>query len=163
MNCKQIQELILTDYSDDELSQALRKEVRAHVMACSECRQFEQRVQKTTIEPFSMTDKIAPPDYIWDRIKEKIALENKQQPAMVFSGLRNFFHRIFIIPRPVFAVATIMVVILITVVLMRSPYQRQDTVALHLEEQIEFLSSLDVDEISDASLGFGTAIEEYLL
>lgn len=164
MNCKRIQELLITDYSDGEISERLKRMVERHLSICNECRQFEQAVLKTTIEPFKKAQKIKPPNYVWSQIKETIIKEKSRQPERVLVNLRDFLYRILYIPKPAFVIATAMVVILVAIIVTRMPFDNQKMVNGYLEEQMVFLSYLDTDELGyydEDYIDLGTSIEEY--
>ena len=51
MNCKLVQELVLTDYSDGQLSAARMRKVDNHLMHCLACRTLFEKVRKNVIDP----------------------------------------------------------------------------------------------------------------
>jgi len=151
MNCKRIQEFLLTNYIDGEIAPALKRQVQEHISACAQCRQFEQAVRKTTIEPFRKAKEQKPPDYLWARIKEAVFKEKPQQ-------------HLFYIPRPAFALATAVAAVLIAIIFTRLPFENQKIVNGYLEEQMIFISYLDSDEsdfYNQDYIDLGTSIEEY--
>ena len=122
MNCERIKDLIKTDYIDNEINQALKKEVKRHLDACADCRQFEKTLRQAVIEPFKKEEKVQPPEFLWSRIKERIEREQEEQKGEgFFVGLKNKLEAIFSIPKPAFALATIMVIILMVAVFRRLP------------------------------------------
>ena len=165
MNCKRIQELLMTDYSDGEISAGLRRIIERHLSICKECKQFEQAVRKTTIEPFKKAQEIKPADYVWDQIKETIIKEKSHQPEGMFVNLRGFLHRIFYIPKPAFVLATAVVVILAAIIVTRLSFDNQKMVNGYLGEQMAFFTYLDTNELDyyddEDYVGLGTSIEEY--
>ena len=52
MRCERIQELLLTDYTDTEASEALRGEVAEHLASCASCRAFARTVSEKAVMPF---------------------------------------------------------------------------------------------------------------
>ena len=52
MNCKKIQEWILTDYLDGEMSQDQKDVLEKHISSCSECKRFLFAAKETVVEPF---------------------------------------------------------------------------------------------------------------
>lgn len=165
MNCKKTQELILTDYIDGQITPKLQRQLEKHISACDECRRFEQLLQQKAIAPFRSAKEIKPPNFIWQRIKESIILEKETQHARRPSRLRDSWSRIFTIPKPVFVIAAIMIIV-ISVVVTKLPFRTQSLVSAYIEEQIEFLSSLDINGTSYSDtdyMNLGTTIEEYVL
>jgi hypothetical protein len=87
MECKKIQELLLTDYIDGEAGDALKNEVERHVNICHTCRQFKQSLLKIAIEPFRKAKESKPPDLAWNRIKEAIVKEAIVKEALIKDAL----------------------------------------------------------------------------
>ena len=165
MNCRRIKELIMTDYIDNEISEEVKKQIKRHLKDCSQCRQFEQTLRQAAVEPFRKAEEVQPPDSIWPQIKENITVQEKQAEGF-FVGLRDRLQLIFTARRPVFAVATIMAVILIAVIFRRLPFNSQNGVSGYIGEQIEFFSYLGADETGDFDTDYidlDTAIEKYFL
>ena len=163
MNCKRIRELVKTDYIDGEASAEVQKETRAHLNICNQCRQFERALQEMAIEPFKKAREIRPPELVWHRIKE--AIEKKPSEGL-FAGLRNSLDIIFGLRKPVIAGVIIAVIVVIMTVFIKLPLNNQQAMSSYLEEQIEFISCLDADEVgyfNGGQLDLGTAIEEYFL
>ncbi|MFH0731676.1 MAG: zf-HC2 domain-containing protein [Candidatus Omnitrophota bacterium] len=155
MNCKEIQEIIITDYLDNEISEGLRKEITLHLSACSECKRFEEAMRKTAVEPLKQAEKKNAPKALWYNIKDKI--ESAPKPA--------FFH----MPRPAFAAAAILTVLIIAFSFIMRLSVRHDTAEVYLQEQAQFLVSLtsgngntnDYEEQDNENLS--SAVEEYFL
>jgi anti-sigma factor RsiW len=165
MKCKQIQELILTDYLDGQMNREQRGQLEAHLTGCSHCKEFEAMARRTVIEPFKEAERFEPPDAVWHQIKEQIE-QREQGNTNPFVDLivriKSFFH----IPKPVFAAATIMTALLIAVVLIKSAPEKGEMPNLKFEEQIEYMAYLveGSDQFSlDQDEAYGTSIEEYFL
>ena len=159
MNCKEIQELIMTDYIDGEIEEKLEKEVREHLKSCSRCQEFEGSLRKEAIEPFKKVEPVSPPEFTWSKIKRRI---EEEKTKGWLAGLGDGLRAIFTIRKPAVAAATIAVVILIiAVIFTQLPFSRRNGLNEYLAEQAEFLSYLDKEETS--SLDLGTNLEEYFL
>ena len=166
MYCKKIRELIITDFIDQELSPRLNKKVLYHLESCIKCREFEQQVRNSAKDVFKKTGQINPPEYIWHRIKESI--EKKEQSIIPETGtlLDRLLRNILTFPKPVFAVVTLAVVIVISLAVMKLPVRNQDIVSVYLSEQMQFSGYLNGEGQSyydSGSIDLGTSIEEYLL
>ena len=164
MDCKRIKELITTDYVDKELDEKLMNEIAAHLRVCRECSVFEESLRKTAIEPFKNTKEIRPPEYLWERIKENIKKENTRQELGLFVYIRNYLQSVFAIPRPVFAATAVIIVCIILGVILEVSLSSQHRITGYLQDQIDFISSLDVNSsnsITNNHGGLGTTIEEY--
>jgi anti-sigma factor RsiW len=164
MNCKMIQELIITDYVDGEAGHDLRREVEAHLGSCSTCRQFEKAVREVAVKPFKGMPREEAPAYIWNRVKEEISLQ--KSPALtekVLEALHGFASAILRIPRPALAFAAAAAII-VAIVLARMP-STNNSLDSYLAEEAEFIASLDLDEGNGfglTQLDAGNGIENML-
>jgi len=149
MKCKDIQELLKSDYLDGELDPGREKAVEEHLLKCPACRELEGRL-KTHHEILQSAKKDAPPEYVWQNIRRAIITEGTTRE-----------YRVHFIPRPVFALATALTAIICVVVLASAIMRHQpfyggngdDTLAVYT------LNGETSDSIND----LGTTIEEYFL
>jgi len=167
MNCKRFQKMIITDYLDGEINAERKKLVEEHLTRCSHCREFKEAVTKSVIEPFRKAEKVKPSDSIWHRIKERIEgeIERSLTPRPAADLIENL-KRIFYVPRPVFVVATVMVVVLFLGIFTKLYTSKQEITRLQSEEQVEYIAYLfteNGDMSNGEDVGYGTAIEEYFL
>ncbi|MFH1564036.1 MAG: hypothetical protein ABIF11_11580 [Nitrospirota bacterium] len=161
MNCKKIQELVMSDYFDGELDHVQGNRIQQHIDSCIHCKQFEQEIQKVRA-PFKKAKHIKPPARVWQSIRERITAEGMLPQGSLFEyileRLREF---LFIFRRPVFDAVTAFTIIILAVIFIYMPIQKQiktDTMNV-VTEDIGFL----IDEENGAIYDFGTAIEEYFL
>jgi hypothetical protein len=163
MDCKRIKALILTDYSDGEIGAGLKEEIEAHLTACAVCREWAGVLRKTAIEPFKKTEEAKPPDIVWHRIKEAIMSEEERQPAGLFERMRDFLQGAYAVPKPVYATAAIMFVLLMVAVFARLPIQQQREVNKYLQEEMEFVVNLKAEPKVAAYDSLATKIEKSFL
>lgn len=167
MKCKKVKDMILTDYSDREMRPEEGMLVEKHLALCKACREFASVVTKSAIEPFRKVETQKPLDSIWHRIKETIEAEARQEtrPYLIpnlTDKLKNFIY----IPRPVFAIATVVVVALFLGIFTKLYTNRQEIARSQSQEQVEYLANLlgENGYVSNGEdIGYGTAIEEYFL
>ncbi len=165
MNCETVREWILTDYLDGQISQEQKEQLEMHLAGCSRCRDLETIARKAVIEPFNAAERVSPPETLWHQIKEQIEQGQEQAagPLVDFMvRIRNAFH----MRKPALAVVTMMVILLIAVMLLKTPANHQGMVSLNLEEQIEYMAGLvkGSNHVSmDQDEGYGTSMEEYFL
>jgi len=162
MNCKKMQELIMTDYTDSETSVALRKQVERHLDSCSGCSDFKRNLEETAIRPFRAAEKVKPPDFVWNRIEESVTSEKRN----ILLNLRDSLYNVFAVRKPVFAVTAVIATIVIVLFLARPPLNGTELVNSYVGEQIEFLTLLDADttdSLDGEYQDLDTSIEEYLL
>ena len=78
MKCKEIQEVLLTDYLDGMMNEQNRREAEAHLSSCVYCKEFMEIAIESTVEPFKNAPKLSlSHEKIWQRIKEEIISEEK--------------------------------------------------------------------------------------
>ena len=162
MNCKKFQEVILTDYADDQLNEADRNEISNHLMICKSCREFDQVTKKLTLEPFLDSKTSQPPEILWEHIKKTV--EPKLKDPVFNPFFETLLHRLSL-PRSIFALSSVLTIFLIALVLFRSPQffknlENQQLSHAYLEEQVEYFSG---STQSDDSTNLNAAIENYLL
>jgi len=171
MNCKKIQDLIITDYLDNELKSGLQAKIKAHIEKCAACCQFEQALRQAAVEPFKHVQKLQPPEYLWHRIKETVTADLPEtEPAGVLVKVKDALGFLFQFPKPVFAAALVVTVVLVSTVYTRVIVQKKQVarqqVTGYLNEQADFISSLKdpkITYINDKELDLNAVVEEYLL
>jgi len=165
MKCKKVKDLLLTNYIDGETSEELYIQLKEHLDRCKQCSQLESSLRRYAKEPFEEVDQVAVPENIWQEIKDTIEEEQLSKTWLqdVLDKLRN----LTVVPKSVFAVATVVAVMLISVTFIKLLPDKNDLIGDYLYEQADFLSYLAGDSLEDfngpADSGFGTAIEEYFL
>ncbi len=166
MNCKNIQNLLLTDYLDEQLEEEKKKSFDNHLSSCFKCRELASVAQNNIMQPFINAENFIPSDQIWQRIKK--AIEEKPEP--VRSGfLTSFWNSIkesFLFPRLAYALAGILVIFVVIMTLNSMTLERQQKTNQESEKEIEYITYLaeaTLDVSVDQNGGYGTAIEYYFL
>ncbi len=72
MKCERIQEFILTDYSDGQLTAQWQREVEAHLKDCPACAGLAQQVSMHVMNPLKQLHRLAPDESVWLSIKASI-------------------------------------------------------------------------------------------
>ncbi len=162
MNCEKIQEIILTDYIDEQLTGQAQKLVEEHLLHCATCREFAAHAIKTVAEPLSYAQAQNPSPELWLRIKEEIEAKRIQEhldPSITWvDALKNMFK----MPIPVFALGAVIAVVLMVGVSVH-PLVNQAQYATGIStEQTEYLAYLSDSSTSDDK-SLGTNIEQYFL
>jgi anti-sigma factor RsiW len=142
MNCKKIKELLLTDYLDGELKDALSEKIKNHLEGCSSCRSLEESLRRQVVRPFKVVQETQAPPYIWERIKDSIRQEKSRQGLL--GRLREIKIPFLAFPRPVFALATACAIILIVLVLAPKKTYKPLDVETYLQDQTQFLLELNL-------------------
>ena len=167
MKCEQIKELIITNYIDGEISTSIQNEIKTHLITCSDCRQFEQAIRLSAIEPLKNAKREKVPEEVWHKIKKVIEKKDEKVTLKdIVYNLRTFIRA----RRPALALATVTTVILIVLIIQKMPFEKPSALNTYLEEQVEFLANLNgangngENGSSDIVYsGLGTDIEKYFL
>jgi len=152
MNCKRIQEFIITDYIDGQMGIKPESLIDQHLAQCPACSGYLSSIRKVAVNPFVNVSKDVPDQLLWARIKQSIEEDQQQQPEESLKP--NFWERLkgaIHIPRPAFALATIVTMIF----MIGSTGQLFFTapiVRINGQDQVQYLSSL-VDDPVDMNNG----------
>jgi predicted anti-sigma-YlaC factor YlaD len=141
MECKKVQDKLLTEYADKELGPEANTEVERHLTACLDCREFFGAVQRSAVTPFQGAGETQPESAVWERIQEKIE-EERSRSRNGFWKLADALTPFLRMPQPVFRAAFVTAVILGVVVLARWPAHYADPVYGYLSEQMTFMNAL---------------------
>ncbi len=167
MNCKNVEDLILTDYLDGQMDEEQKKLIEKHLASCVHCREYVLTARKTVIAPFDNSERVNPPAVLWHKIREQI--DEEEQPEALTSPFADFIHSIkslLYMPKPAFAVAMIVILLLVTVSVVKLPSKNQEIVKVDTENQVEcityLISVFDQDSMSEDD-NFEDPIEEYFL
>jgi len=161
MKCKRARDLILSDYIDGELKGSLRIELEQHLAGCGDCRRFKEIAEKKAAAPFRSSKTIEPPESVWQYIKESIQEEGRisrysPNRAMAFFAGRQAL------------AGALIALMLIGAIFVKSHFYTRDDLNGYIEEQIEFLTLLEADDVeytngSYADSDLVNAIDEYFL
>ena len=164
MKCREWQDIILTDYLDDQMNKEQVVQLEEHLSSCQECREFSANARKAVIEPFEHVQKGEPSENVWHNIKEAIS-ENQDEREYVH--LWDRIKELVFIPRPAMAFTTIAILFLsVTLVLNNRNQQLQIVKSVLMQSQMDDVSYA-FDELAYFSEENGlyeeTDIEEYFL
>jgi len=162
MNCKKIRGLLIADYPDKELKPEQTKQVEEHLKGCPACKAFEQTVAQKAVLPFKDAQELPAPAFVWTKIREAIDKQEQLQGQFdVWGWLKKKFDYLFVFPRPVYALVTIMTVFLTVILVANRPSVKQTAqIEKFFTEEADFVSSLDVE--TDYN-GFGATVDELIL
>jgi anti-sigma factor RsiW len=166
MNCKRIQEYIMTDYVDARMGDRQKSLVDQHLTHCHECNELLINIKKEVVYPFNNAPRVVPDGFLWAQIKQTIEEEQQQQAEKSF--IPDFWKRLISavhVPRPAFALATI-VTMLFMIGTTGQLFINNVFVKVNGQDQVEYMSSL-IDEPVDVASNNGsdsqTPIEKYFL
>jgi anti-sigma factor RsiW len=164
MNCKKIKEVLITDFMDDECPDAVQEEVIAHLKACGHCRRFEELLRQKARQPFRAIKAVNPPEEIWQRIKGSIEESQMPQAAWGWKRVFELLRRNYLRERvPVFGLASVMAIILVTFLAAQAPLSRKRLVKESLQEKSEYMLSLHhtLNQDMNGDADFDSTIEHY--
>ncbi|MCA9400686.1 MAG: zf-HC2 domain-containing protein [Candidatus Omnitrophica bacterium] len=161
MRCEQIQEQLLTEYLDEQISAEQKHVIDLHLNGCRACQEFYQAVVQAAVNPLKNSELYEAPSVIWDAVEQRIIHED----VSVIDLLRNWcveFGNRLILPVPALGITMVIVFSLLGLMVFQSSNQRMARQAQ--EEPVEYLVSM-IDDITavDTNGGYGTDIEEYFL
>ena len=163
--CKEIKELIITDYLDNEISPKDRARLNIHFSRCKGCKEFYEQVKSKLIQPFAAVGKQDAPESIWQNVKQAIIAEQQEKPSVVGSLLSKLRSLIFV-RRPAFAISTVMALVLIVGVVIKVRLNSADGLSGSTQTQMENLAySMEMPFAALLNDGYslGTPMEEYFL
>ncbi|MDP8266359.1 MAG: zf-HC2 domain-containing protein [Candidatus Aceula meridiana] len=158
MKCKQIKELVLTDYLDDQVSKEQKQSIEEHLTQCTACREFAAEAKEVLKNPFESVQPIKAPDHLWNKIEG--AIEKHRQESLIQKAW-DALSGTFAAHKPVFALSTVAATILLLVAVVKIPaWQTQTAANDYLNEQFEYL--VYSDDQTDVGLS-DTWVDEYFL
>jgi len=141
MECKKVQDQLITGYADQELDPGGNAGIERHLIACPDCRSFFEAVQRSAVAPFKEAGEMQPEGFVWQRIQEKIEAEGLRSENW-FVKLADALVPLLRMPQPVFRIAFVTALVLGVVVLAKWPSSYVDPVYGYLSEQMTFMSGL---------------------
>ena len=166
MKCKEIQNLILTDYMDKELSDDQCLMIEDHLSHCQECQELIQTARVMNEEFAKAREVDLDQEKIWQNITEEIKQEQASSiiytPVAEGLSLKDKMRRLF---KPSLAWVTLTGVILIFSLYLQP---KNNTIVQESKNgEIQYLASLEEelydDQVDGLDGSVDIAIEEYFL
>ena len=161
MNCKRIEELIITDYCDGNLKGRALEEVESHLVSCTNCLRLAQEVKSASKLFRGALERQDPPGYLWRRVRDEISANpvRVHYTESVFGRLRYSLSH----SRPAFVMASaaVMILFVLTITRLMPHKDRLETTAA--EDDILTMTSYSNGQEEESSYDFGTAAERYFL
>jgi len=166
LNCKNIQEIILTDYIDGHVRDKQKELIDQHLAYCTVCKELLVSIKKQVIYPFNTIRRVVPDESLWVQIKQTIQEEERQ--LLVRNLSPNFWEKLrsaVYIPRPAVALGTIMTMIFM-IGTAGQFFINSQSIKINGQDQVQYISSL-IDEPVDLPNNNGndvqSPIEKYFL
>jgi len=157
MNCERIQELILTDYLDDQLNPDQKNHIDQHLAQCPVCLDFTAAARKTVVEPFLHSKELEPSSSVWSGIKESILAQEERTNVFVSWWKKN---QSLALPRPAMAFAGALVFVFLVGGLNHFKHSAQKATN---NEYWESLAETPMALSFNDGDGFETTVEQYFL
>jgi anti-sigma factor RsiW len=141
MECKKVQDRLITEYLDNELDAGECSGIEGHLSGCASCREFLEAIQKSAVAPFKEAGALQPDSVVWRRIEREIEAERARSENW-FVKLADLLVPLLKMPQPVFRVAFVTVLILVVVVLAQWPSGPVHPAYAYVEEQMTFMDEL---------------------
>ena len=163
MKCEEIKNFIIA-YIDGEISEALGNDIAKHLKVCSSCREKEQSLRCTVIEPLNKAEKVEAPERIWYQVRNTII--NKKEKRLLARTAMEWLGYLRI-RKPGLVPLAVTIILFITVFLFRNTIITQKALESYIEEQTQFLSQLaengEESYLGIEDINLGTSIEKYFL
>jgi len=161
MQCKEIQELIKSDYLDKETDEGTLRQIKEHLDGCPLCRELEERLGDQR-GLFQKAKRFEPPKQIWLNIRDAIVSERMASEDSAGLNIIERLRSLLGARRPVFALASVLAVTIFVVVLAGGLINKQQFLDRASNSDIFAVYSLSPDN-NVASGDMGTSIEKYFL
>lgn len=157
MDCKKMEEIILTDYMDGKITGAMLKDVEAHLASCSRCRALYTELAPIGAE-IRKAKRMEPPDRVWEKIRAEVSMAPGKawalSPDKFFESVRMMIAHL----KAAIVVATAAALILAVLTVAHLMPQRGAI------DQEEIISLITMDENGNGTnYDFGTPEEAYFL
>jgi hypothetical protein len=162
MKCKKIQELLNTDYLDQEADQRQEQLVKEHLAQCPICSELEKKLQ-TARRLFQEVKPTAVPERVWGNIRDAIIAERLKQNEFPISSFLERLRDLIFVRRPAVVLATsFFSVIILFAFFANVVIHRQ--VSLNKQIAAEGIAGYSLSSQNGYVLDdLGTKIEEYFL
>lgn len=140
MECKKIQDWLITDHLDGELTSEENLEVRKHLEGCVTCREFLETVNGTAVAPFKGLSVLQPDPIVWEKVRNVIVTEEARSRGWIrkLQGLLFPVRRPFPALRIAFAFAMLMLVIVVA----KWPFNAVEPAYAYVAEQMTLMQEL---------------------
>jgi hypothetical protein len=161
MKCREIQDLLLTDYQDGAASASIKSKVEAHLIGCRDCREFLSVARKLEAD-LKPSPAVQPPAYLWEQIREKI----EAKPVSLLDGIQVWWEDVLAGFRPAFVNGSLVAATLVLLVVF-VPYLSQRGQGTTSSPVVEISPLAYLDDSGEVASepgesGYGSAAE-YLL
>ena len=152
MDCKKVQEILLTDYIDEQLDRSGKQQIEAHLQGCAACREFLTAARQAFVEPFAQV----PREHLSERVISSV-MEQVQPSPDPLAWIHEFLDGINGVKWAVPSFALLLIAIIVVGSNNDRLARKNEQVSSFVE--VAVLSSAENGVVAD----YGTTIEEYFL
>ncbi len=170
MDCKECRDIILNDYLSREITAKLQALMDEHIKGCQACAEYCEKATALIKAPFDGLSRATVPAEVWDNIKSAIEVDGSKDRLRKdpFAAIKERFGAIIRVPRPVFAISSLILIVLLSTVLLRGTFFNINRGYLDVStgeknEALEFLTSQFVEFTDIEENGNGYLLEELYL
>lgn len=159
MKCQDIQQQLLTDFLDNELSSVKKAEIDAHLMECALCRAFLAAVRKVN-DPAHAVNDTMPGAHVWAKIREQV----EAKPFSVGESVRSWFEEVLWGFRPTFVYGSVVAAMCVALIVPVGAYHQQVIATADREDLMQLVYADDntTAAIGAEAIGSGTVFEHWL-
>lgn len=170
MDCKECRDIILNDYLSREITAKLQTLMDEHIKGCQACAEYCENATACIKALFDGLSRATVPAEVWDNIKSEIEVDGSKDRLRKdpFAAIKERFRAIINVPRPVFAISSLIIIVLLSTVLLRGTLFNinggyLDVSTGEKNEALEFLTSQFVEFTDIEENGNGYLLEELYL
>jgi hypothetical protein len=90
MDCKEIRDIIITDYADNRAG-AKAGEVELHLSGCAKCRSFKEALMSGVVGPLRNTAQVKPPEALWYKVRAGVERLQDAENIFDFGNIMSSF------------------------------------------------------------------------
>lgn len=155
MECKRMEERILTDYIDGNLKGPALEEVESHLKTCASCRALASEV-KAAGGLFKAASRENPPPYLWSRIRSGIEAGDLARVTFGEAVIERIRYSLAHLKPAVVMASAAVIALFILAAVRFAPYQ-------DYAMQDEIVTMTYINGEDDDGYDFSTAAEEIFL
>ena len=165
MTCKEIQDILLTDYLDGQLDKQSADGIERHLSDCLHCREFLAAARKSLVAPFLLSEKVSlPQEEVWKNIKQRIEERSSEKlPARSTGDIFAKWRELIFIPQPALVLSLAVALILAGSLYFRSINEKaaETSSSENIQDLAYLTDESTVNDVEEES--YGTDIEQYFL
>ncbi len=159
MKCQDIEEQLLADFLDNEMTPEKKAVIESHLADCRSCREFLSAVKQVN-DPLEALDGLQPGAHVWARVRDQI----EARPSPLLEKIRSWFEEVLWGFRPTFVYGSVVAAMCVILVVPAGLYRQQAVAAADKEDlmQLVYADDSTTTAIGAETVGSGTVVENWL-